>query len=98
MLAGGTTQGNYSIPVTATFLHGELTNLSVSGATLPSGNTLNVTANTSVSPTNSQFITGVVTSGTTQIATFAVDTFGDGTLTVTATGTQFVMTDWHVVK
>lgn len=97
-VAGGTSQGNYTIPVTATFLHGELTNLAISGATLPSGNTLNVTTNTSVSPTNSQFIVGTVSNGTTQIATFAVDTFGDGTLTVTSSGTQFVITDWHVVK
>jgi uncharacterized protein YdeI (BOF family) len=97
-VGGGTAQGSYTIPVTATFLHGELTNLTVSGATLPSGNTLNVTTNTSVSPTTSQFITGTVSSGTTQIATFAVDTFGDGTLTVTSSGTQFVITDWHVVR
>ncbi len=97
-LAGGTTGGTYSIPVTATFLHGELTDLTVTNATLASGNTLNVTTNTSVSPTNSQFITGTVSSGSTQIATFAVNTFGDGILTVTSSGAQYVMNDWHVVK
>jgi len=97
-LAGGTSQGNYSIPVTATFLHGELTSLTVTNASLANGNTLNVTTNSSVSPTTVGFITGVVTSGTTQIATFSVDTFGDGTLTVTSSGTTYTMNDWHVVK
>jgi len=97
-LAGGTSQGSYTLPVTTQFLHGELVSLTVSNATLANGNTLNVTTNSSLSPTNDQFITGTVTNGTTQIATFNVDTFGDGTLTVTSNGAQYVMDDWHVVK
>ena len=97
-LSGGTSGGNYSIPVTAQFMHGELVDLTVSNAQLASGNTLNVTTNTGVSPTNSQFITGTVSNGSRQIATFNVDTFGDGTLTVTTSGAQFVIDDWHVVK
>lgn len=97
-LAGGTVQGNYSIPVTAQFLHGELIGLTVSNAQLANGNSLNVSTNTSVSPTNSQFIAGTVANGTTQIATFNVDTFGDGTLTVSSSGAQYVIDDWHVVK
>jgi len=97
-LAGGTPQGNYSIPVTATYMHGELTILTVTNATLAGGNTLNVTTNSNVSPTNSDFITGTIASSGSQIATFAVDCFGDGTLTMTASGTQYVIDDWHVVK
>lgn len=97
-LTGGTQAGQYSLPITATYLHGELTNLTVTNATLANGNTLNVTTNTSVSPTSSTFITGIVSNGGTQIATFAVNTFGDGTLTVTSSGAQYVMNDWHVVK
>ena len=97
-LSGGTSQGAYSIPVTATYMHGELTNLTVDNAQLANGNTLNVTTNGNVSNTSSNFITGTIANGSTQIATFAVDCFGDGTLTVTSSGAQYVIDDWHVVK
>ena len=97
-LQGGTADGTYSIPVTVTFDHGLLTNLAVTNAQLANGNTLDVTTNSGVQPQNSQFITGIISNGGTQIATFAVDAFGDGTLTVTSSGTQYVMSNWHVVK
>jgi hypothetical protein len=97
-LVGGTQGNAYTIPVTATYTLGELTNLTVTNATLASGYTLNVTTNTSLSPTNSAFISGVISSGSTQISTFSVDTFGDGTLTITSSGAQYVINDWHVVK
>lgn len=97
-LTGGSSNGSYSIPVSTTFQHGLLINLTVTNATLANGNTLNVTTNSSVPPQNSQFITGVVSNGSTQIATFAVNAFGDGTVTVTSSGAQYVMSDWHVVK
>jgi hypothetical protein len=97
-LNGGTSQGSYSIPVTASYMHGELTSLTVTNAQLANGNTLNVSTNTNVSNTSSNFITGTIANGSTQIATFAVDCFGDGTLTVTSSGAQYVIDDWHVVK
>lgn len=97
-LVGGTQGNSYSIPVSATYKSGILQNLTVTNATLANGNTLNVTTNSSVAPTASGFITGVVSHNGTQIATFSVDAFGDGTLTVTASGAQYVLTDWHVVK
>lgn len=97
-LSGGTSQGSYSIPVTATYMHGELTALTVTSAQLANGNTLNVVTNSGVSSTSSNYITGTISNGSTQIATFAVDCFGDGTLTMTSSGAQFVIDDWHVVK
>jgi hypothetical protein len=97
-LAGGTSLGTYSIPVTATFLHGMLENLTITGATLANGDTLNVTTNSSQPSSSAQFVTGVVSNGGTQIATFGVDAFGDGTLTITKNGAQYVVTDWHVVR
>ena len=45
-----------------------------------------------------QFITGIVSNGGSQFATFNVNAFGDGTLTLTSSGAQYVMTDWHVIK
>jgi len=97
-LAGGTSTGTYSIPVSATYARGRLVSLTITGATLANGTTLNVTTNASAGGSSSQFITGTVSNGATQIATFAVDAFGDGTLTVTATGAQYVITAWHVVR
>lgn len=97
-LTGGTTLGSYNIPTVATFKSGLLVGLTITNATLSSGTTLNVTTNTSVSPTNSGFITGTVANGGTQIASFSVNAFGDGTLTMSSGGSQYVMTDWHVVR
>lgn len=97
-LSGGTSTGSYSIPVSVTFLHGVMTNLTVTNAQLANGNTLNVTTNSGVQPQNNQFITGIISNSGSQIATFAVNAFGDGTLTVTSSGAQYVMSDWHVVK
>ncbi len=97
-LAGGTSIGSYTIPVTATFGHGVLQSLSIVGASLANGDTLDVTTNAGQAPSSEQFVTGSISKGTTQTATFAVDAFGDGALTVTATGAQYVITDWHVVR
>ncbi|NNM99687.1 MAG: hypothetical protein HKL91_07810 [Candidatus Eremiobacteraeota bacterium] len=98
-LTGGTSKGSYSIPMTATYKSGLLENLSVTNAQLVDGDTLNVTTNTSQPPTSSNFISGVLTNSSgNQVSTFAVDAFGDGTLTVTQSGTQYVMNNWHVIK
>ncbi len=97
-LSGGTQGGSYSIPITATYAGGELTNLTVSNAQLANGNSLNVVTNAGQPPLSSTFISGTIANAGTQIATFAVNAFGDGTLTVTSSGTQYVMNDWHVVK
>ncbi len=98
MLSGGTSTGSYTIPVTATYKQGLLVGLTVTNAQLANGDTLNVTTNTSVSPTNADFINGTIASGGSTIATFDTDAFGDGTLTIAATGKQYVITDWHVVR
>ncbi len=97
-LTGGSQIGAYSIPITVTYLHGALQSLTIANATLANGTTLNVTTNSSAGPTSNQFITGTVAQNGTQLATFGVDSFGNGTLTVTSSGAQFVITDWHVVK
>ena len=97
-LSGGTSTGAYTIPMTVTYKSGLLENLTITNATLANGDTLNVSTNSNVLPTSSTFVTGTLSNGGTQIATFAVDAFGDGTLTVTKSGAQFVITDWHVVK
>jgi hypothetical protein len=97
-LAGGTVVGSYSIPTVATYKLGLLVSLSVTGATLANGNTLNITTNSGVAPTSSLFITGIIGNGSTPIATLNVNAFGDGTLTMASAGTVYTVTDWHVVK
>ncbi len=97
-LAGGTQGGSFSIPVTATFKLGLLIDLTVTNATLANSDMLNVTTNTNLQPMNENFITGIISKGGTQIATFTVDAFGDGMLTITSSGVQYVIDDWHVLK
>jgi hypothetical protein len=97
-LAGGTSEGTYSIPVVATYKSGVLQSLTVTNATLSNGNTLSISTTPGALPSSSSFITGTISQSGTQVATFSVDAFGDGVLTVTKTGAQFVITDWHVVK
>jgi hypothetical protein len=97
-LTGGTAKGNYTIPISVTFLNGVIRNLTITNAALASGYTLNVTTNTMKWPASTSFVTGTVTSGTTVIATFAVSAFGNGSLTVAATGNRFAIVDWNVVR
>jgi hypothetical protein len=97
-LAGGTSQGNYSIPISVTYLTGVLQNVTVSNATLVSGNTLNVTTNSSVPPSSLNFIKGTVSKSGGTLATFEVNAFGTGTLSVAKTGTQYLILDWSVVR
>lgn len=96
-LNGGTAKGTYSLPISTTFTSGILTNLTIANATLPNGDTLNVQTNAGQLPTSPTFISGTVSNGSTQIATFDVNTFGDGTLDVTG-GSTYSIVDWHVVK
>jgi len=97
-LAGGTLKGAFNIPISATYMRGILINLSIVNATLVNGNTLNVSTNTNLQPPDPHFISGTLTKGGTTVASFNVNAFGDGVLTVTATGKQYVINDWHVVK
>lgn len=97
-LSGGASTGSYSIPVVATYKGAILVNLTITNAQLANGSTLNVVTNAGVPPTTVGFITGAISNAGSQTATFQVDAFGDGTLTVTASGVQYVINDWHVVK
>lgn len=97
-LAGGTLKGSFNIPVSATFSRGVLTNLTITNATLLNGDTLNVTTSSTLPPPDPHFISGTLAKNGSTVATFNVNAFGDGVLTVTATGTQYVINDWHVVR
>jgi hypothetical protein len=97
-LAGGTLKGSFNIPLSATYMRGILINLAITNATLVNGDTLNVSTNTSLQPPDPHFISGTLSKAGATVATFNVNAFGDGVLTVASTGKQYVINDWHVVK
>lgn len=97
-LAGGTLKGSFNLPIQATYVHGVLSNLTITNASLANGDTLNVQTNSGVSPSDEHFISGTLSKNGTTIATFNVDAFGDGTLVVVASGKAYQIEDWHVVK
>jgi hypothetical protein len=92
-LAGQASTDRYALPMTATFRSGRLTRLRVTGAALGGGETLRATT---VESDGHVFVNGTIVNGRMQIATFHLDVFGDGTLTVTSSGAQYVVTDWDV--
>lgn len=74
---------------------GNLAAVSLTG-TLESGNTLSVTSATAAN--GALAVNGTVTSAAgATVATFTTDARGNGTLTVSATGTQVPIVDWHVI-
>lgn len=97
-LAGGTLKGTFNLPVQATYANGVLNNLTIANGTLANGDTLNVTTNSGVQPSDEHFISGSLSKSGTAIANFNVDAFGDGTLVVVASGKAYTIEDWHVVK
>lgn len=97
-LAGGTALGTYTIPISATFHRGRIWNITVRGAVLPDGDTLSVKTNQARHQVSHDYISGAISAGRTSVATFAVNAFGNGTLTVTSTGAQYKIADWIVIQ
>jgi len=93
-LRGGDAENAFSIPVSLAFRRGELSNLVVADAKFANGDSLAVTTRTDRHPVE---IDGAIAEGRTQLATFHTDALGDGTLTITSTGAQYVIADWIVV-
>lgn len=92
VLKGGTSENAFEIPIAMAFRHSELFNLSVAGGRFASGDTLDVTT-TSRQPVE---VNGLITTGRTQLATFRTNAAGNGKLTITSTGAQYVVDDWIV--
>lgn len=97
-LAGGTLKGSSNLPISATYTHGVLSNLTVTNGTLANGDTLGVSTNSGVSPSDEHFISGSLSKSGAAIANFNVNAFGDGTLIVVSSGQAYQIEDWHVVK
>jgi hypothetical protein len=85
----------FSIPISIAFHRGRFASLSVAGGTFANGESLDVTSSTS---RHSVVVNGVIRNGRTRLATFRTDASGNGTLTVTSSGAQYVVADWIVVS
>lgn len=92
VLKGGTSANAFEIPIAMAFRRGELFNLSVASGRFASGDSLDVTT-TSRQPVQ---VNGVIATGRTQLATFRTNAAGNGKLTITSTGAQYVVADWIV--
>ncbi len=97
-LAGGSALGTYKIPISATFHRGRIWSITVRSAVLPGGDTLSVRTNHARHQASRDYISGAIRNGRTSVATFAVNAFGNGTLTVTSTGAQYKIADWIVIQ
>lgn len=97
-IAGGSVKGSSIGSISVTFDDGWISSLNASRVSVSGGYSLTMASNSGVWPTNPNFITGVVSYQGTQVATFAVNTFGDGTLTITKSGKVFDVAGWIVVR
>jgi hypothetical protein len=89
---GATANNAFSIPITLTYRHGTLWNLSVSNARFAGGESLDV----AMSPGRPPSLAGVITRGNTELAKFDTNAYGKGTLTITSSGAQYAIADWIV--
>jgi hypothetical protein len=96
-IAGGTSVGSATSTISATFSQGIVENLTISAASLSGGYTATVNTNDKLWPANPDYITGVLAHQGASIASFAVNAFGDGTMTLSNRGLTFVVLDWSVV-
>jgi hypothetical protein len=95
LLDGADATNAFSIPVSIAFHRGQLTNLSIANATFANGESLDVTSSAS---RHGAAVNGVIRNGRTRLATFRTNASGNGTLTITSSGAQYVVADWIVVS
>ncbi|HEX4013278.1 MAG TPA: hypothetical protein VHX17_05210 [Candidatus Cybelea sp.] len=92
-IAGAAATNTFSIPLTVTYRSGSLWNLTISNASFSNGENLDA----ATVPARQPEIAGVITKGNVELASFRANARGKGTLTITSTGAQYVITDWIVV-
>jgi hypothetical protein len=94
-LDGADVADAFSIPISLAFRRGVISSVSVANATFANGESLDATT---VANRQSLEVDGVVRNGRTKVATFRTNASGNGTLTITSTGAQYVIADWIVVS
>ncbi len=97
-LSGGAPSA-FTIPIRATFRRGTLAALTVTGAAFAGGYTLDAYTKTGADNDFADAtVRGTLRNGRVRVATLTADRFGNGALSLTATGTQYRLTDWTVVR
>lgn len=96
-LDGGTVKRTSSAALSVTVKSGVLVGLSVTRANANGSYNLTAAAHSNVWYTNPKYITGTISGQGSALATFGVNAFGDGTLTVTKSGTTYPVIDWVVI-
>ncbi len=94
VLNGGMSENAFSLPISMAFRSGELSNLSVVNGRFANGESLEVTTAVNRQPVE---VDGFITRGQTRVAAFRINATGNGMLTITSTGAQYVVADWIVV-
>ncbi len=94
VVKGGATARAFVIPIALSYHRGTLQSLTVPGARFSSGESLYVATSSSRRGTS---VSGTISNSRTQLGSFHTDVRGNGTLTVTSTGAQYVVADWIVV-
>ncbi len=89
-------KSSFSIPISVTFRRGLLIGISVAHAKVGS-ETLDVTTALNRPRADGDYVHGIIKGARTELASFHTDGFGDGTLTITSSGAQYVVRDWIVV-
>jgi hypothetical protein len=92
-VSGATASDTFSIPLTLTYRRGTLWNVNVSNAAFSGGESIDIVTSSDRKP----IIAGVITKGSTELASLRTNVGGDGNLTITSTGAQYKISDWIVV-
>ncbi len=99
-ISGGNTPGQYVLPIQITVgapigtAMPPIVDLEVKNASFPNGETLNITTQTPGAVPSQ--ISGTLTNFAGTVATFTLDSYGSGTLTVNSTGQTLPVQGWHV--
>jgi len=94
VLKGGASENVFSIPISIAFYQGRLSNVRVAGARFANGENLAVSTREQARQVE---VDGIIDDERAQLATFRTNAFGNGRLTITSTGAQYVVADWIVV-
>jgi hypothetical protein len=97
-LSGGSVTGTFKLAAQAEFRNGRLTTLRVPGASMSGGYRFDAWTDEAHSTTQEHRVRASLSDERSQVAAIDADRFGNGVMTVTATGEQYRLIDWTVVQ
>jgi len=98
-LAGGLMSGTFKMAAQAVFRNGRLAALRVPAASMSGGYRFDVwTDSAARGARGERRVQAVLTDAQSRVAAIEADRFGDGVMTVTATGEEYRLIDWTVVR